>query len=80
MANFATFSCQHLLNIKSFWEHHTVPSDIDSFILPSVSSVSDLGVVIWIARLNLVSIATNCALKPVFVLDRFYVVFDASVL
>ena len=55
------------------------PYRIDSFILPSVSSVSDLGV-LWIARLNLVSIATNCAPKPVFVLDRFYVVFDASVL
>ena len=27
-----------------------------------------------------INIATNCAPKPVFVLDRFYVVFDASVL
>jgi len=48
------------------------PYRIDSFILPSV--------LLWIARLNSASIATNCALKPVFVLDKFYVVFDASVL
>jgi len=33
-----------------------------------------------LGELCIVSIATNCVLKPVFVLDRFYIVFDASVL